>query len=69
MAKYKWLGEEPASVDVGGRLMQVAPGGIVEFPADWPNYIQTGEHGEPPLFEIVEAGGTKKTSAKSEEKN
>lgn len=67
MAKYKWLGDEPASVDIGGRLVQVQPGGVLEFPADWPNYIQTGEHGEPALFDAVELG-SKKTTAKSEEK-
>lgn len=68
MAKYKWLGDEPASVDVGGRLVQVQPGGIVEFPADWPHYIQTGEHGEPALFDAVEAVKPATKTTKNEEK-
>ena len=51
MARYKSLAAEDLWVDVAGHLHRVAPGEVVDIPDT--QYVQTGEHGEPPLFEKV----------------
>lgn len=50
MAKFKYVGDDVVWIDLAGRLVKAEPGDVVEFPADWPCYVQTGEQGEPALF-------------------
>ena len=65
MAEYKSLAADTRWVDIDGRLTQVEPGGIVAFPDDFAGYIQTGEHGEDPLYAPVSpAKAAAKTSSK-----
>lgn len=56
MARYKSVADADLWVDIGGRLRKVAPGEVVDIPDS--QYVQTGEHGEPPLFEKVAAAKT-----------
>lgn len=46
------------------RAPRVEPGEIAEFPDDYPCYVQTGETGEPALWEAVTP--LKKKSAPAE---
>ncbi len=52
MTKYRYLADAPARVDVGGRAVYVETGDVVDI-ADDGRYVQTGETGEPALFELV----------------
>lgn len=68
MAKYESLAKETLWVAVAGRLTDVEPGGVIDIPDG--QYVQTGEHGEEPLFKAIEAATplAKAKSSKSEEK-
>lgn len=63
MAKYRNITHETLAVDLGQfGLVTVEPEGVFEVSASYPNYIQTGETGEPALFELVDTT-TKKAAA------
>lgn len=63
MARYEYIGEEPRFIVREGRSLPAEPGGVVEVPDHW--YMQTGEHGEEPLFKRLDAT---KSTAKKEQK-
>ncbi len=64
MPQYRNVSGDTLWVDLGnGQFPKVADGEIVTFPEDHPSYIQTGETGESPLWQLV--APTKK-SAKAE---
>lgn len=68
MAKYRNISGETRWVDLGnGQFPKVADGEIVDFPENYPCYIQTGETGEPPLWEPVTAPTTKKSAPAEKE--
>ena len=64
MAKFKYVGDDVVWIDLAGRLVKAEPGDVVEFPADWPGYVQTGEQGETPLFAPITTKAA--TSAKED---
>lgn len=52
MTKYRYIADAPVRVDVGGRAVYVETGDVVDI-ADDGRYVQTGDTGEPALFELV----------------
>lgn len=67
MPKYRNITPDTLWVDLGGRFPKVGPGEICEFPDDYPCYVQTGETGEPPIWELVTAPTTKKSAPAEKE--
>lgn len=66
MAQYRNVSGDTLWVDLGsGRFPKVADGDLVEFPDDHPHYIQTGETGERPLWQLVTP--TKKSAPAAKE--
>ena len=56
MSKFRNVSGRDLFVHLGdGRIPLVEADAVVEFPDDWPFYIQTGETGEEALFESVGA--------------
>lgn len=54
--KYRSLMDVPKWVEVNGRPIKVEPGQVVDFPAAFlaDRYMQVGEYGETPQWEVVE---------------
>lgn len=68
MAKFRNISGETRWVDLGGgRFPKVEDGDIVDFPDDYPCYIQTGETGETALWEPVATPTTKKSAPAEKE--
>lgn len=66
MAQYRNVSGDTRWVDLGnGRILKAADGELAEFPDDYPHYIQTGETGEQPLWQLVTP--TKKSAAAAKE--
>jgi hypothetical protein len=64
--KYRNVSGETLWVDLGnGRFPKVEPGDILEIPAS-DRYVQTGEHGETPIWEAVAPPATTKKTAPAE---
>ena len=68
MAEYKSLADDTRWVDIDGRLTQVEPGGVISFPDDFAGYVQTGEHGEEPLYAPVSPAKAPAKTTSSKEK-
>ena len=67
MAKFRNISGEARWVDLGnGRLPKVEDGDVIDFPDEYPHYIQTGETGEPPLWEAVTTTTKKSAPAEKE---
>lgn len=67
MAKYRNVTDHTLVVDIGhGRFASVDPGEIVTIPDNPDRYVQTGETGEPALFEAVATTTTKSATAAKE---
>lgn len=68
MAKYRSLMTEEKWVEVNGRPILVAPEEVVDFPDDWlaGRYMQVGDFGEEPQWELVTTTKDKAAKAKSE---
>ena len=64
MPQYRNVSGDVRWVDLGhGRPTKVGDGEIATFPDDYPFYVQTGETGEVPLWQLV---APPKKSAKAE---
>lgn len=67
MAKYRNITPDTLWTDLGVRIARTGPGEICEFPDDYPCYIQTGETGEPPIWEPVATTPIKKSASAEKE--
>lgn len=56
MAKYRSLMDEAKFLDINGRIRMVEPGEVVDLPDTWLSgrYMQVGEYGEEPQWELVD---------------
>ena len=68
MAKYRSLMDEAKFLDINGRIRMVEPGEVVDLPDTWLSgrYMQVGEYGEEPQWELVTTTKDKAAKAKSE---
>ena len=64
--KYRNISGETMYVPVL-RPARVGDGEIADFPDDYPCYVQTGETGEPALWELIKPPTTKKTATAEKE--
>ena len=56
MAKYRSLMSDVKFLDIDGRIRMVEPGEVVDLPDTWLDgrYMQVGEYGEEPQWELVD---------------
>lgn len=67
MPKYRNVSGDTLWVDLGnGQIPKVDDGEVVDIPES-DRYVQTGEHGEAPLFELVSTTPAKKSAPAEKE--